>query len=58
MSASALQDNDTQLRALYGINHPFEILIDQVENVMDYASAGYTPYTPAQVVTIAFQLLF
>ena len=58
ISASALQDNDTRLRAPYDSNQPFETLIDQVENAVDYASAGDTPYTPSQVVAITFQLLF
>ena len=58
ISASSLQDNGKRLRAPYNINQPFETLIDQVENSVDYASAGETPYTPAQVVGIAFQLMF
>ena len=47
ISASALQDNDKRLRAPYDRNQPFETLINQVENAVDYASAGDTPYTPA-----------
>ena len=58
MSASALQDNYKRLRAPYDSNQPFETLIDQVENAVDYAFAGDTPYTPAQVVGISFQLVF
>ena len=58
ISASALQDNDKRLRAPYGSNQLLKTLIDQVENVVDYASAGDMPYTPAQVVGISFQLLF
>ena len=55
--ASALQKNDQRLSAPYDSNQLLEILIDQVENAVDYASAGDTPYIPAQVVGIAFQLL-
>ena len=58
ISTSALQHNDKRLRAPYDRNQPFETLIDQVENTVDYASAGDTPYTLAQVVGIAFQLVF
>ena len=36
ISASDLQDNDKRLRAPYDINQPFETLIDQVENAVDY----------------------
>ena len=54
ISASALQDNYKRLRAPYDSNQPFETLIDQVENAVDYASSGYTSCTFAQVVGIAF----
>ena len=57
-SAYALQDNDKRLRAPYNSNQPFKTLIDQVENVVDYASIGDTLYTPAQVVGISFRLVF
>ena len=46
------------LRDPYNSNQTFETLIDQVENAIDYASAGDTPYTPAQDVGIDFQLVF
>ena len=58
ISTFALQDNDKRLRAPYNSNQPFDTLINQVENTDDYASAGETPYTPAQVVEIALQLMF
>ena len=58
ISASALQDNDKRLQTPYDSNQPFETMTNQVENAVDYASAGDTPYTPSQVVGIAFQLLF
>ena len=58
ISASDLQDNNKRLRDPYDRNQPFQNLIGQVENAVDYASAGDTPYTPAQVVGIAFQLMF
>jgi hypothetical protein len=40
------------------INLPIKTLFQQIENTIDYASAGNTPYTPAQVLTIAYQILF
>ena len=58
ISASALQDNEKRLCAPYDSNQPFETQIDQVENAVDYASAGDTTYTPDQVVGFAFQLVF
>ena len=58
ISASALQDNDKRLRAVYDRNKPFETLNDQAENTVDCASARDTSYAPAQVVGISFQLVF
>ena len=58
ISASDLHDNDKRLRDPYNSNQLFETLIDLVENAVDYVYAGDTPYTPAQVVGIAFQLMF
>ena len=58
ISGFALQDNDKRLQAPYNSNQPFETLIDQVENAVDYASAGDMPYTPSHVVGIAFQIVF
>ena len=57
ISASALQDNYKRLRAPYDSNQLFETLTNQVENAVDYASAGDKPYTPAQVVGISFQIV-
>ena len=58
ISPSDLQDNDARLRAPYDANHPIETLVDQVDNAVEYAAAGDTPYTPQQVVSIAFQLVY
>ena len=40
ISASVHQYNDKRLRAPYDSNQPFETLIDQVKNAVNYASAG------------------
>ena len=58
ISASSFQDNDNRLRAPCNRNQPFKTLINQVENAVDYASTGDTPYAPAQVFRIPFQLVF
>ena len=58
ISASALQENDKRLQAPYDSSQPFETLIDQVENAVDYTSTGDTPHTLDQVVGIASQLVF
>ncbi len=53
-----VQANDSHMKAGYDVNLPIETLFKQIENAIDYASAGNTPYTPAQVLTIAYQILF
>ena len=53
-----LQDNDAKLCALYNANFPIEALINQIKGAVKYAAAGNTPYTPLQVVGIAYQLIF
>jgi hypothetical protein len=37
---------------------PIETLFDQIEYGIDFAAAGLTPYTPQQVVTNAYQLVY
>ena len=49
-----LQTNDVKLHAPYNANHPVKNLFDQVENAVEYAAAGNTPYNPDQVVTVSF----
>ena len=58
ISPSDLQDNNARLRTPYDANRPIENLTDQIENAVEYASAGQTPYTPEQVVAVAYQLVF
>jgi hypothetical protein len=58
ISASDLQDNDVTFKAPYDPNMPIETLFDQIENGMDYAAAGLSPYSTEQVINNAFQLLY
>ena len=58
ISPTDLQANEAKLRAPYDANHPVENLFYQVENAVEYVAAGNTPYSPEQVVTISFQLVF
>jgi len=53
-----LQANDTHMKAGYDVNLPIETLFRQIENAIDYASAGNNAYTPTQVLTIAYQVIF
>ena len=53
-----LQDNDARLQVPYNSNLHIEALIDQVEDAVEYAAAGNTPYSPLQVFGIAYQFIF
>ena len=53
-----LEENDKRLKESYDPNETFETLIDQVEDAMECAAAGKDPYTPRQIVNIAYTLLF
>jgi hypothetical protein len=53
-----VQTNDAHMKADYDVNLPIESFFRQIEMAIDYASAGNTPYTPAQVLTIAYQIIF
>ena len=50
--------NNDRLKTAYDVNQPIERLFEQIEDAVEYADAGHNPYTPLQVVTNAFQLVF
>jgi hypothetical protein len=56
--AANLQDNDVTFKAPYDPNLPIEMLYTQIENGMDYAAAGLSPYSTEQVINNAFQLIY
>jgi hypothetical protein len=58
ISASDLQDNDVTFKKPYDPNLPIETLFDQIENCIDYAAAGLSPYSTEQVTNNAYQLIF
>ena len=39
-------------------NQPFEFLVQQVQDAVDYAAHANTPYTAKQIVNIAYTLVF
>ena len=57
ISSADLQGNDAKLCTLYNTNLTIKALVNQVEDAVEYAVAGNTPYTPLQVVGIDFQLI-
>ena len=40
------------------MNQPIERLFEKIEDAVEYGYAGHNPFTPLQVVTNAFQLVF
>ena len=58
ISPADLQHNDAKLRSPYDANHPIKNLFNHVDNAVEYAASGETPYTPKQVVTMTYQLVF
>jgi hypothetical protein len=58
ISAADLQSNDVSFKSAYDPNLPIESLFDQIENAVEFAAAGNTPYSPEQVVATAYQLIY
>jgi hypothetical protein len=58
ISSADILANDITFKTAYDPNMPIETLFDQIENGIDFAAAGLTPYTPEQVVTNAYQLVY
>ena len=40
-----LKENDKRFKQQWDPNQPFEVLIEQIEDAIDYAAAGNTPYS-------------
>ena len=57
-SPTDLALNDTAMKKPYNLNLPVENLFKQVNYAVEYAAAVNTPYTPLQIVTTAYQLVF
>jgi hypothetical protein len=53
-----LDENDKRFKKQWDANQPFEALVEQIDDAMDFASAGQAPYTPAQIVSNAYNLVF
>jgi hypothetical protein len=58
ISADDLLENDKRFKAPFDANLPIENLFTQIDDGVNYAAAGNTPYTPAQVLACAYQLVF
>lgn len=58
ITPTELAANDIRYRAAYDPSQPIELLFGQIEDAMDYADAGGSPYSAAQVITNAYALVF
>lgn len=58
ISPSDLTLNDAAMKKPYDPNLPIENLFEQINDAVEYAAAGKTPYSNAQIETIAYQLVF
>ena len=53
-----LKLNTACMNAPQNINEPFESIIEQIETTVVFSDAGKFPYTPEQVVTTTYNLIF
>jgi len=58
LSPSDLIANDTKMKSGYDPNLPIESFIDQIEDCVALADAAAAPYSPAQIIAIAYNVLF
>ena len=58
ITAADLAANDVAMKTPYDVNMPIENLYKQIQSAVEFATAGSTPYSPAQVLAVAYQLVF
>ena len=58
ISSTDLRNNDKVMKTAYNTNQSIEVLIEYIENAVEFAVDASTPYTAKQVVNIAYQLVY
>jgi hypothetical protein len=53
-----LEQNGLAMQQPCDVNQPIEVFYKQIKDAMEFAAAGQTPYSPAQVLSIAYQSIF
>jgi hypothetical protein len=53
-----LDANGRSMKQPCDANQPIEVLFKQIEDAIEFADAGQTPYSPEQVLNVAYQLVF
>jgi hypothetical protein len=54
ITPSNLDKNDVAMKQPCDVNQPIEILYKQIEDAIDFAAAGPTPYSTQQVLALHF----
>jgi hypothetical protein len=58
ITPSDLEQNGLAMQQPCDVNQPIEVFYKQIEDAMEFAAAGQTPYSPEQIVSIAYQGIF
>jgi hypothetical protein len=58
LTPQTLVDNQASMQKPWDPNTPFETLIEQIEDAMEVADAATQAYTDAQVLTLAYTLVY
>jgi len=53
----SLARNDKHMKTIYNVPLPIEPLYNQVEDAIKYVASGGTPYSPEQVLAIAYNMI-
>ena len=53
-----LKENDKRFKQQWDSNQPFEVLIDHIEDSIDYAAAGNTSYSKEQITNMAYNIVY
>jgi hypothetical protein len=53
-----LGNNDRVMKQPCDVNQPIKVICQQIEDAIEFAAAGQTPYSPEQLLNIAYQLIF
>ena len=58
ITPSDLEQNGLAMQQPCDVNPPIEVFYKQIEDAMEFADAGQTPYSPEQILSIAYQGIF
>jgi hypothetical protein len=58
LTPADVQNNNAAMKQPYNPNEPIKTLFDQIKESIDIADAAGAPYTPSQIVSILYNLIF